>query len=60
MDKRFLSRKFQLVAAAFLAGVVFFSLDMMSADQWITYVQWIVGLYMVGNVGDTLAEKAGS
>ena len=57
MDKRFFSRKFQLAVAGILAGIVFFSLKWMTADQWISYMQWIVGLYMAGNVGDTFAEK---
>lgn len=60
MDKRYLSRKFQLVVAAMLAGTVFFALKWMDADQWIGYMQWIVGLYMAGNVGDSFAEKVRS
>jgi len=27
---------------------------MMTTDQWILFTQWIVGLYLAGNVGDTL------
>lgn len=57
MDRRYLSRKFQLAVAAALAGVVFFALKMMTADQWTAYTQWIVGLYMAGNVGDSVASK---
>ena len=56
---RYYSRKFQLAVAAFLGGIGFFIAGKLSAPEWITYTQWIVGLYMVGNVGDTAAEKLG-
>lgn len=52
------SRKFQLAVAAFLAGVAFFAARYMTAGEWVEYTRWIVGLYMVGNVGATVATKA--
>lgn len=58
MDKRYMSRKFQVAVAAMLAGIVFFGIKWMNAGEWIGYMQWVVGLYMAGNVGDTFAEKA--
>ena len=56
-DRRYASRKFILAAAAFLAGGGFLLGGLISPEQWQTFIQWIVGLYMVGNVGDTLAER---
>lgn len=58
MDKRYLSRKFQLSVAAAVAGCGFFAAGMLSADQWVSFTQWVVGLYMAGNVGDTFAERS--
>ncbi len=58
IDKRFLSRKFQLCVAAFLFATVFFGLDMLASAEWMDYTRWIVGLYLAGNIGDTVAEKA--
>lgn len=57
MDKRFASRKFLLALLAFLAGCGFLLGGRIDAAQWVSFVQWIVGLYMAGNVGDTAAEK---
>jgi uncharacterized membrane protein YiaA len=53
MDTRYASRKFLLACAAFLAGVVFFALGVLTADQWLTQSALVLGLYMAGNVGDT-------
>lgn len=57
MDRRYLSRKFQLSVAGVLAGVVFLASGHLTADQWVSFTQWVIGLYMAGNVGDTFAEK---
>ncbi|NID14366.1 hypothetical protein [Luteibacter yeojuensis] len=51
--ERYASRKFLIACAAFLAGVAFFALGMLTADQWLTHCEWVLGLYMAGNVGDT-------
>lgn len=65
-DRRYMSRKFRLALAAWLAGTtgwaVGFALNLpiMSTDQWILFTQWIVGLYMAGNVGDTFMEGLAS
>lgn len=58
IDARYRSRKFGLACAAFLAGLGLFLAGMLSSVEWIGFTQWIVGLYMAGNVGDTLAEGA--
>jgi hypothetical protein len=57
MDKRFMSRKFGLAVAAFLAACGFLISEHISAADWKEMVRWIVGLYMLGNVGDTWAER---
>lgn len=57
MDKRFASRKFLLAVVAFLAACGFLLGGRIDSAQWVNFVQWIVGLYMAGNVGDTAAEK---
>lgn len=60
-DTRYLSRKFRFSVASWLAGTVVWGLGVftgkvvMTTDQWIYFTQWILGLYMAGNVGDTLA-----
>jgi outer membrane lipopolysaccharide assembly protein LptE/RlpB len=56
MDRRYASRKFLLAVAAFLAACGFLLAGKIDAAQWIAFVEWIVGLYMAGNVGDTVAE----
>lgn len=58
IDARFLSRKFGLACAAFLAGLGLFIAGMLTSAEWIGITQWIVGLYMAGNIGDTVAERA--
>lgn len=55
-DRRYASRKFLLACAAFLAGLVLLALGKITSQQWVDFTQWIVGLYMVGNIGDTVAE----
>jgi type IV secretory pathway VirB2 component (pilin) len=56
MATRYASRKFLLAVAAFLAACAFLLAGKLDAAQWIGFVEWIVGLYMAGNVGDTVAE----
>lgn len=50
---RFASRKFVLASAAFVTGVTFFAFRQLDATQWIGYTEWVLGLYMAGNIGDT-------
>lgn len=57
-DTRYLSRKFSLSAAAFLAGLALFIAGQLSSTEWIDFTRWIVGLYMVGNVGDTFVTTS--
>lgn len=57
MDRRYLSRKFGLACAAFLAGLGLFIAQRLTATEWTGFTQWIVGLYMAGNIGDEAAKS---
>lgn len=56
-DRRFVSRKFLLACAAWLAGVVFFSIGKIDAAQWLSQSAWVLGLYLAGNVADQAVTK---
>ena len=56
-DKRFASRKFLLASAAFVGGVVFFALGMLTAAEWSDFTRWVLALYLAGNVGDQAVTK---
>ena len=56
-DRRFASRKFLLACAGFVAGVVFFALKWMTADQWIGWSTWLLGIYAAANVSDQAVTK---
>lgn len=56
-DTRYASRKFILTVAAFVAGCIAFTLHGISSEQWVSFTEWVLGIYMAGNVGDTAAEK---
>lgn len=66
-DRRFASRKWRLsLLALALVWATFLLLELVHAfapdlaritpDQALDFSVWIVGLYMAGNVGDTVAE----
>ena len=63
-DRRYASRKFILACTVWLAGTfvyivgphLFFT-PAMATDQWITFSQWILGLYVAGNVGDSFVSS---
>lgn len=57
MDRRYASRKFALAAAAFLAGVTFYAIGMMTTEQWTSFTTWVVGLYLGANVADQAVTK---
>lgn len=58
-DTRYASRKFMLAAAAFVAGIPLLCVGLISADQWVSYTTWVVGLYCAANVGDQAVTKNG-
>lgn len=57
-DRRYASRKFILCCVSLVLAWIAFPCRLVTADQVLTFTQWIVGLYMAGNVGDTLVTKA--
>lgn len=60
MDARYASRKFILACVSLLLAWVAFAFRLITSDQVLNFSQWIVGLYMAGNVGDTFVTKGGS
>ncbi len=56
-DTRYMSRKFLLACAAWVAGVVFFAVGKLDAAQWMSHTAWVLGLYVAGNVGDQATTK---
>jgi hypothetical protein len=56
-DTRYASRKFVLACATFLAGVTFYALGKMTSPEWLSYSQWILGLYLAANVGDQAVTR---
>lgn len=56
-ETRYASRKFLLACAAWLAGVVFFSIGKIDAVQWLSQSAWVLGLYLAGNVADQAVTK---
>jgi hypothetical protein len=62
IDRRYYSRKFRLavgvtvLAWSFYAGAAFWMPGTFSTADLLSFTRWVVGLYMAGNVGDTLAE----
>jgi hypothetical protein len=62
IDKRYESRKFRFAVAVWLVGSVAwltasFGWWAFTTDQWILFSQWVLGLYVAGNVGDTIGES---
>lgn len=57
-DSRYASRKFLLAAAAFLAGLGVFLGGLITPDQWLGQVTWILGLYMGANVIQKATAKS--
>lgn len=58
MDARFASRKFILTCVLILMAATAFALGLITPEQFIDYTKWLLGLYMVGNVGDTFVTKS--
>jgi len=52
-DTRYASRKFILTCASLLAVWTAFPLDMIDADQFLKTTLTLLGLYFLGNVGDS-------
>jgi hypothetical protein len=52
---KYASRKFSFSAGAFLFACIFLTWRYITSDQWVEITKWLVGLYMVGNVGAVAA-----
>ncbi|MCM5682526.1 hypothetical protein M8A51_23600 [Schlegelella sp. S2-27] len=57
MDKRYASRKFVLSAAALLGAIGLRCFDLLDGGQTVQLITAALGAYMLGNVGDTWAER---
>ncbi len=62
LDKRYASRKWRFSLMIWVAGTLgwIFATPIgwwtFPTDNWVLFSQWVLGLYMAGNVGDTAAE----
>lgn len=56
-DTRYMSRKFLLACAGWVAGVVFFAVGKLDAAQWMSQSVWVLGLYSAANIGDQATTK---
>jgi len=56
-DRRYLSRKFWLAAAALLIGTGLVIAKIVTPEQWVGLTEFLVAAYMAGNVGDSFASK---
>lgn len=51
MYERLLSRKFLLSVVILISGVVFLLTGQIDYPQFLSLSKWILGIYVVGNVG---------
>lgn len=56
-DRRFKSRKFSIACAVLISATGLLIAQFITAELWAQTVLGTVGLYMVGNVGDTWAGR---
>lgn len=56
-DRRYMSRKFALAAAAFLSGLGLFVFGRLTPDQWMSFTTWVVGMYLGANVADQAVTR---
>jgi len=65
-DKRYASRKWLFSIAVWIVGSLVWvfmphikdnPLPLMTTEQWIDFSKWVLGIYMIGNVGDSAADK---
>lgn len=55
-DSRYASRKFGLAVGVVLVATVLLAWRLISADQWVTAVQWACSGYLAANVGQKAVE----
>lgn len=57
MDPRYASRKFVLAAVLVLYGMVCNAFGIAADPRWLSFLTWIAGLYITGNVGAALVTQ---
>lgn len=57
MDTKFFSRKWVLALLVVLISTVLCWFKQISGSEFVELVKWVVGLYMLGNVGSAVAAK---
>lgn len=56
-DTRFASRKWRLSILALFLATLGRALGWVDGPAYVSLIQWIVGLYMAGNVGRAAVDK---
>lgn len=56
-DTRYASRKFIIAAVLVLYGMACNAFGVEASPQWLSFLTWITGLYITGNVGMALVTK---
>lgn len=56
-DTRFASRKWRLALIALFLATLSRALSWIDGPSFVSLVEWIVGLYMAGNVGRAAVDK---
>ena len=52
-------RKFFLFIALSCLSSVFLATGLLTGDQWVTFNQWIFGIYATGNIGSKATSVLG-
>ena len=55
VDNRFVSRKWSLTVGVVLIAMIARGVSWIDGAQFVSLLTWIVGLYMVGDVGSSIA-----
>lgn len=56
-ERRYASRKWRLAQFAILAALLSRALDWIDGATLAGWVEWVIGLYMAGNVTSAVADK---
>ena len=57
IDTRHASRKFVITSVLVLYAMTCNALGVRADPEWLSFLTWIVGLYITGNVGAALVDK---
>lgn len=58
-DRRYASRKFRLTCVVLFVVWAAFPFGLITAEQFLDFTKWALGLYLAANVGDQAAERMG-